>query len=331
MRRMEGKINRRLAVKLLGGAVTVLATGSAYAQVQYPPSMMTVIHGYSPGGLSDVTCRRLADALEREWGSSVIVENRPGANANIAASAVANGPPDGTLMLVSAYETLMITSAAGLNVGFDPMNDLAPVALIGEIENWFLASPDAPFDSVPEFLEYAAANPGLVSWGSNGVGSSGHLAMEQINAQTQAGLVHIPYQGAAMLTDLMAGNVDVVLSSRSSTATHVQDGRLKVLATTGRERSSFSSDLPTFAEVGLEDIVVPYALAAFVPATTDEATIERLNRDIRKVLHASEVREQLEASGLPVGDLSPDQLRERMQSEHAVLRDIIESNNILLQ
>lgn len=326
-------VERRTVLGLMGVGFPMLLSGKLRAQAAYPPSTLTIMCGYQPGGLADATSRRVGQGLTSVWGSSVSVvnESRPGANGNIAANYVAHAAPDGSTLLVAAYDTLAITAAANLDVGFDPLNDLAATSLIGDIENWFLATPSAPFDSVPEFLDYAKQNRGGISWGSNGVGSSGHLAMEQVNVLTGAEMVHIPYKGAAMLTDLMAGGIDVCLSSRSSTADHVKEGRLKVLAKTGSERSKLSPDLPCFAEVGLESIVIPYAMAAFLPGSAPSELVEAYNRDINKAINGSPLYEQFETSGLSVGNIDPESFKQRIEKDVAVIRDVIEKNNVKLQ
>ncbi len=334
MKRMKpAGIERRTALALIGAGIPMLLSGKLHAQAAYPPSTLTIMCGYQPGGLADATSRRVAQGLTSVWGPSVSIvnESRPGANGNIAANQVAHAAGDGSMLLVAAYDTLAITAAAKLDVGFDPLNDLVATSLIGDIENWFLAAPSAPFNSVPEFLDYAKKNAGGISWGSNGVGSSGHLAMEQVKVLTGAEMVHIPYKGAAMLTDLMAGGIDVCLSSRSSTADHVKEGRLKVLAKTGNERSKLSPDLPCFAEVGLESIVVPYAMAAFLPGASPSELVQNYNRDINKAINEQPLREQFEKSGLSVGNLDPQSFKERIAKDVAVIQDVIQKNNVKLQ
>jgi tripartite-type tricarboxylate transporter receptor subunit TctC len=323
--------DRRMALKLLGGAASLTLAGRAMAADPFPPKILTLMNGYQPGGIVDITSRRIGKGLEGLWGTTVVIESRPGGNGMIAAGLAARSTPDGSMVLVTAYDALAITAAGKLDVGFDPINDLAPVALIGDIENWLLVNPNSQFKSVQDLIEYGKKNPGKLSFGSNGVGSSGHLAIEQINAQTGIGIVHIPYKGVTMLTDLMAGGIDGVFSSRSSTAGYVKEGKLRVIAVTGNQRSQLSPDIPSLGEQGLGAIVIPYALAAFVSSKTPKDIVDRLNKDIVKVLHQPEIAEQSKAAGLPPGDLTPEALKARIDKDVAVIADVIQKNKVSLR
>lgn len=322
--------DRRTMVKLLAGAASLPLGGRAFAADGFPPKTLTMMCGYQPGGIVDTTSRRVATGLERQWGTSVIVDNRPGANGMIAANLVAQSAPNGSTVLITVYDALAVTAASKLDVGFDPIKDLAPVALIGDIENWVLINPALPIKTMQDLIDYGKKNPGKLSFGSTGVGSSAHLGLEQINAQTGMNIVHVPYKGLTMLSDLMAGSLDGVFSSRSSTAGYVKEGKLRVLAVTGDRRTALSPDIPALSEFGLK-VVIPYALAAFVSSKTPKAIIDQMNKDITKVIHEPALKEQFQSAGITVGDLSPDQLRTLIVDSVDVLANVIKANNVTLR
>ncbi len=322
---------RRVLVKLLALAAPFLMTVPAGAADPWPTRPVTIMVPYQPGGIVDVTSRRLAERLSALWGQPVVVDNRPGAGGNLAAGLVARGAPDGYTLLFTLYEGLVISSAGKLNLGFDPVEDLAPVALIGDVELWFLAPVKAPFGTMREFLEYAKKNPGKVNMGSIGVGSAHHLGLLQINAVTGANIEHVPYKGVSMVTDLIAGNIDVAFSSRLSTAGQVKDNKLKILGVAGERKSTLYPDVPTFAESGLAGVIVPYALGTFVAVKTPPAIVNKINEDIRKVLQEPAIKEKFASEGVAVGTLTPQQFKERVGREYIQIGDVITKNNVKLE
>ena len=323
--------DRREFLKQAAGLMPLLLGVDALAAVPFPTRTVTIVCPYQAGGLTDVSCRRLAERLSAIWGESVIVDNRPGAGGNLGAGMVARATPDGYMMLITSYEALIISSAAKLNLGFDPVGDLAPVALIGDVELWFLASAKAPYNNMREFLDYASKNPGKINMGSIGIGSAHHLGLVQINALTGAAVEHVPYKGVSMLQDLVAGNIDVVFSSRLSTAGQVKEGKLKILGVVGNRRSTLYPDVPTFAESGLSGVVVPYALGAFVSAKVPADVVSKLNEDIRKALQEPAVKDKFASEGVVVGALTPVEFNARVRKEVGVIEQVIAKNNLKLE
>ena len=296
--------------------------------VAFPTRTVTIVCPYQPGGLTDITARRLAERLGAMWGQSVIVDNRPGAGGNLGAGLVARAAPDGHTLLITSYEALMISSAAKLNLGFDPMTDLAPVALIGDVELWLLAPAKAPYNNMREFIAYGKKNPGKINMGTIGIGSAHHLGLLQINAVSGASIEHVPYKGVSMVQDLVAGNIDVAFSSRLSTAGMVSEGKLKILGVAGDRRSTLYPDVPTFADSGLASVVVPYAQAVFTSAKTPPDVIARLNEDIRKVVQEPAVKDKFASEGVVVGALSPADFNARIRKELVIIEQVIAANNL---
>ena len=319
---------RRDFLRQAAGLTPLLLGVGAFAADPFPTKTVTIICPYQAGGLTDVTCRRLAERLSVIWGQPVIVDNRPGAGGNLGAGMVARAVPDGHTMLITSYEALIISSAAKLNLGFDPVGDLTPVALIGDVELWFLASAKAPYNNMREFLDYAKKNPGKINMGSIGIGSAHHLGLVQINSVTGAAVEHVPYRGVSMLQDLVAGNIDVVFSSRLSTAGQVKEGKLKILGVVGDRRSTLYPDVPTFAESGLAGVVVPYALGAFVSAKVSPDIVAKLNEDIRKVLQEPAIKDKFASEGVVVGALSPVEFNTRVRKEVGIIEQVIAKNNL---
>jgi tripartite-type tricarboxylate transporter receptor subunit TctC len=316
-----------LSILAIAGCASVLPV---HAADTWPTKAVTIMVPYQPGGIVDITSRRLGERLSALWGQPVVVDNRPGAGGNLAAGIVARAAPDGHTLLFTLYEGLVISSAGKLNLGFDPVEDLAPVALIGDVELWFLAPVKAPFNTMREFLDYARKNPGKINMGSIGVGSAHHLGLLQINAATGANIEHVPYKGVSMVTDLVAGNIDVAFSSRLSTAGQVKENKLKILGVAGDRKSTLYPDAPTFAESGLSGVIVPYALGAFVSAKTPPALVSRINEDIRKVLQEPAVKDKFASEGVAIGTLNPADFKARIRKEYTLISDVITKNNVKL-
>jgi len=319
---------RRDFLKQAACLLPLLAGVEALAAGPFPTKTVTIICPYQPGGLTDITSRRLAERLSAMWGQSVIVDNRPGAGGNLGAGMVARAAPDGTTLLITSYEALMISSAAKLNLGFDPIVDLAPVALIGDVELWLLAPAKAPYNNMREFVEYGKKNPGKINMGTIGIGSAHHLGLLQINSVTGAAVEHVPYKGVSMVQDLVAGNIDVAFSSRLSTAGMVSEGKLKILGVVGNRRSTLYPDVPTFADSGLANVVIPYAQAVFVSAKVPPDIVAKLNEDVRKVLQEPAVKDKFASEGVVVGTLSPADFNARIRKELVVVEQVIATNNL---
>ena len=326
--RADRAYDRRDFLKHAAGLAPLLLGVDALAAPAFPTKAVTIVCPYQAGGLTDTATRRLAERLSAIWGQPVVIDNRPGAGGNLGAGVVAHAAPDGYTQLVISYEGLIISSAAKLNLGFDPLNDLAPVAVIGDVELWFLAPAKAPYNNMREFLDYAKKNPGKINLGSLGVGSAHHLGLVQINTITGASVEHVPYKGVSMLTDLIAGNIDVVFSSRLSTAGHVKEGKLKLLGVVGDRRSTLYPDVPTFAESGLSSVVVPYALGLFVPTKVPADIIAQINADVRKVLQEPAIKDKFASEGVVVGTLSPAEFNTRMRKEVGVIEQVVAKNNL---
>ncbi len=287
---------RRGFLHLTAGAVSLLAARRLVRAEAYPSRPVRIIVGFGPGGAPDILARLIGQWLSERLGQQFIVENRPGAGSNIAAEAVAHAPADGhTLLLASMGNAVNATLYGNLN--YDFLRDIGPVAGISREPLGMEVHPSFPATSVPEFIAYAKANPGKISYGSAGSGTSLHMAAELFKMMAGVDLVHVPYRSsAAALTDLLGHQVQMVFSPLPSSIDHVRAGRLRALATTGAARSGALPDVPV---VG--DFVPGYEASAWygvcAPANTNGEIVDRLNREINAGLVDAKLKARLEELG----------------------------------
>jgi tripartite-type tricarboxylate transporter receptor subunit TctC len=277
------KLQRRQFLQLAAGAAALpIASGSAHAQA-YPARPVRLVIGYTPGGSADLTARLMGQWLSERLGQSFVIENRPGGGTNIATEAVVRATPDGyTLMLVAPANAINATLYEKLN--FDFLRDIEPVAGIIRFPNVVVVNPSLPIHSISELIAYAKANPGKLNMASSGNGSTIHMSGELFKMLTGINMVHVPYRGGApALTDLLAGQVQVMFDNIPTCAEHVKSGKLRGLAVTSTTRSEVLPDLPVVA-----DFLPGYEASAWygigAPKGTPPEIIERLNKAVNEIL-----------------------------------------------
>jgi tripartite-type tricarboxylate transporter receptor subunit TctC len=281
----------------------------------WPTRFVRLIVPFVPGGATDVIARVVASRLSDGWGQQVVVENRAGGGANIGAQAVAQSDPDGyTLYIASVPHATNRFLYASLS--YDPIADFAPVTLICMQPNIMVVPNSSPAKSVMDFVAYAKANPGKISYGSGGVGTSVHLSGELFKRMTGIEMTHIPYRGAApALQDVMAGRLDLIFDNVTSSLPQVKGGNARGLAVTTGKRVPAMPELPTIAEAGVPGFDVSSWFAFFVPAKTPSAIIKKMNEDTVAALGNPMVKERLEQLGAaPVGS-TPAELAAFLKSE----------------
>jgi tripartite-type tricarboxylate transporter receptor subunit TctC len=263
-------------------AVTALTfAGAAMAQdTPFAPRPITVVAPTPPGGGTDVLARLFAEKLGKSLHQTVIVDNRAGANGIIGTDFVAKGPADGTRILFTYAATIVINPALYKKLPYDPLKDLIPVAQVGRGGNLMLVKKDLPVSNIKEFVAYAKANPGKLSYCSWGNGSGGHLTMENFKKQAGLDITHVPYKGAAPCTqDLMGGQVDASFADAATTTEAVKSGRIKAMAYSGATRLPALPDVPTLNEAGFPFKNYTW-YGVFLPAKTPPALVKRLNEAI---------------------------------------------------
>ncbi len=283
---------RRQFLHLAAGAVAAPALARRAFADTYPSRPVRLVVGFTPAGGNDIIARLMGQWLTERLGQTFVIENRPGAGTNIAAEAVINSPPDGYTLFVSNLSNA-INATLYEKLNFDFMRDMLPIAGIAQAPAVFAVSSSVPAKTVPEFIAYAKANPGRINMGSAGVGSTGHLAGELFKLMAGVNLVHVPYRGnAPALTDLIAGQIDVLFPSLGSSIEYVRAGTLRALAVTGSTRSDALPDLPPVA-----DTLPGYEAASFygigAPRNTPAEIVEVLNKAVNAGLADPKLKSRL--------------------------------------
>ena len=302
---MKDISNRRRLV--LASALAPLIPVAARAQGTWPVRPVRMIINLPPGTSPDILGRAIAQPLQEALGQTIVIENRTGASGAIGADAVAKATPDGYTILVTAGSTIAINNL--LNpMPFDPTRDLAPVAAIARLNLFLVMRSDLAPKNVKEFVAYLKANPGRLSYGTPGSGSSPHIAGEMFKSQAGVFAVHVPYRGSApALQDLLAGHLDYNFDPGIAFP-HVRSGKLRMLAVATLQRSSLFPDVPTLDEAGFKGFDAGTTHSMYVPAGTPPDVIARLNREVNRALGLPAVRTAIGAIGAEPTPISPAQI-----------------------
>lgn len=319
-------MTRRLAVSLiLLGLATPSVAGAAET---YPKRPIRMIVAVPPGGPADILARLVGPRLSEALGQTVVIDNRPGANGNIAYEMSARATPDGyTFVMVAAG--VAINPSLYRDVRYDPTKDFAAVTLGIVVPNILVVHPGVAAASVRELIGLAQSRPGKIAFASAGIGTTGHLALELFKQQSRIDVVHVPYKGGGpALAELLAGQVQALFSIALAATPHIKSGRVRPLAITSARRSQVAPELPTVAELGFPGFEVIGWFGWLAPAKTPRAIVTRLNTEIVKVLNAPDIRERLlSQSTEPVGG-SPQAFDAFIRSEHAKWARVIQTADI---
>lgn len=303
--------------------------GAGFAQAAYPAKPVRVIVSFAPGGAADTIARAVADPLAQALGQPVIVENRAGANGNIAGDYVTKQPADGYTLLMSSGGTVSINPHLYEKMPFDPAKDLVPVAAAARVLVYLEVNPQkVPVKDAKEFIDYLKANPGKLSYGSPGNGSSPHLAAEALKAQLNAFATHIPYRGAApAVQDLLGGQTDFMFDPGVGLQ-HVKTGKLKLLAVGSPKRSPQYPDVPTLDEVGLKNFDADTWFGFYAPSATPPAVVTKLNTEINKILRSPAFQQRMAAIGAIPAPMSAADFGARAQIDSVRYGALIRARNI---
>jgi tripartite-type tricarboxylate transporter receptor subunit TctC len=333
---------RALFAALLCGACALDAGSLAHAQDRgqpqaesqgYPNHPIKMIVPFPAGGPTDNMARIISDRLGAVLGQTIVVENRGGgAGGSIGAKAVATADPDGYTLLISPGGALTTGPAVHSNIGYDPAKAFTPVACLTESPLVISVHQDLPVKSLAELVTYAKANPGKISWGSQGFGTGPHLLAEMFKLEAGVDIVHVPYRGTApMLAAVVAGDVQIVADPLSTSLPHIESGKLRPLAIAGAERNLKLPDVPTTPELGYPRLQAPFWLGVVAPAGTPPAIIDKLNAALRESLAPRETRELLASLGAEIKIGTPAEFGKLLADELAQWTALVKAAHIRVE
>jgi tripartite-type tricarboxylate transporter receptor subunit TctC len=298
---------KTVPMKLWTLIFSLTLSASVLAQA-FPGKPVRVIVPFPPGGGADALARLMAPKLAEIWKGQVMVENRPGASGHIGADFVAQSPPDGTTLLMSSTASLTEKNVA----------QFAPVTLVSASPYVVTASSRTPVSSIRELIGFARANPGRLSFASSGTGAASHLSAELFKSMARVDLLHVPYKGTGQaLTDLLAGQVDLLFAPSQAVIQHVRTGKLKALATTGARRTGTLPELPTVAESGLPGYEAVGWFGLLAPAATPGPLVAKLSADANRVLADQEIRSRMSALGADPSGTTPEEFARFIRDDQA--------------
>jgi tripartite-type tricarboxylate transporter receptor subunit TctC len=308
----------------------VAAAFAAIASAQsYPAKPIRLVAPSTPGDAPDVIARLVADKLSTALGQQVVVENRPGAGGVVGSDYVAKAAPDGYTLIMGNAGSHGINAAVYSKLPYDIQRDFAPVSQVAVAPNVMVINPSVPAVSVAEFIAYAKANPGKLSYASGGNGSSAHMSMELFKSMSGIDIQHVPYKGSSpALTDVVSGQVVAFIGNMPPTVPLIKAGKLKALAVTTRSRSALMPELPTIAEAGLPGFETVAWFGVLAPVGTPPEVVNRLSGEIAKIAKSPEIRERLVAMGAePVGS-TPEEFKAVIDRDIAKWKPLAQKVNI---
>ena len=324
-------MKRRHALAQMAAMFGAMATSPAFAE-EFPGKPIRILSPYGPGGGNDTIARLLAKRLEAVFDQRVFVENKPGGNTIIANTVLAQSPPDGYPLILNGHG-FVTNPSVHANMPFDTELDIVPVAFIAFTELVLVGNAGLPAGNVQELIELAKAKPAKLNFGNSGYGGPEHLAGVMFGQLAGVDIGSVPYKGAAAaITDLIGGQVQLMITALAAVKPHIQSGKLKLIAMASDTRSALYPAVPTVAESGLPDFRTSLWYGLMAPAGTPDRVVQRLNREINRILAEKEVADTLSGRGLTRGDPAvygtPDLFRKFIGSELATTAKVTRAANI---
>ena len=318
---------RRLAA--LSAALAFLGlAGAAHAQ-DYPSRTVKIVVAFPAGGPTDFVARVLADKLKGALGQSVIIENKPGANAAIGAESVAKSDPDGYTLFFTTAGAVVINPHMRANLPYDPIKDFAPITLVVNTMEVLVVKSDTPMKSATDLVAFAKSRPDGIAMASTGIGSPPHLALELFKGSSGANVLHVPYRGAApAVTDVVGGQVHAMFADLPVLMPQIRGGTLRPIGVGSKRRASVLPDVPTLDEQGIKDVYADNWYALFAPAKTPAPVIAKLNAAVNAVLKDPETARKLIEAGADPAAGTPEQLAEFLKSELERWGKVVKEKNI---
>ncbi len=321
-------MHRFVRIALIAGAF--LAAGTAMAQGAYPVKAIKIIAPVQPGGGVDLVARQIGERLGKSLGQPVVIENQSGGGGIVGSQATARAAPDGYTLMVG-YVGTHGTNPAVRKLPYDAVKDFTPIAMVGGTPNVLVVPPSLPVQTLPEFIAYAKANKGKLSYGSSGPGTLTHLAMEQLKVATDIDMIHVAYRGIGpAITDILGGQTQALFPGLAAALPHIKAGKLRPLAVTGTRRHPLLPDVPTFEELGFKgfDGVQWYGIVG--PANLPSPIVTTLNAEINRTLADPSFSERLSAEALQPMPMTAGEFGQYMRDDIAKWTKVAKERNIQL-
>lgn len=326
-----GTISRRALLASAASAAACLALTAAARAQNFPTGLVRIVVPFPPGGGTDVLARLLGAGLQTLWGQSVILDNRPGAAGLIGTRQAMASPPDGHALLMASTGAVLSLAASQGGERYDIARDLAPVSLVAAPPYILVANPSLAVRSAAEIVAYAKANPGMLTFGSSGVGSASHLSGALFAQMAGIDMLHVPYRGTGpAVTDLLGGRIALMFSPALTVTPHIAAGTLRVIGTTGAARSVLFPDYPTVAESGLSGYASLGWFGLFAPAATPRDVVAKISADVKQVLLQPEARQRLALEGAEPEPNSPEAFAAFVNADVAKWLDLAHKAGIKL-
>ncbi len=324
-------IARRCFFALALTASLIGVSQPGWAQ-NFPRKEVRFIVPYPPGGITDILARKLGEKLALAWSQTVLIDNRPGANGNMAAQMAARAEPDGHTIYMGFLGTHAANASLYADLGYDPVRDFTPVSLVANAPMMLTIHPSVPATTTQEFIAYARANPGKLNFGSSGTAGASHLALELFKSLAKVNIVHVPYKGTAPLTvDLLAGRIQGYFDVPITAAVNVESGRIRALAVADNRRSARLPNVPTAVESGLPDFLFTTWLGVLAPAKLPSPILTKMNHDIVTIVRSADFVSWCAEKGLATLPSTPEEFAKFIVSETDKFARVIREAKITLE
>jgi tripartite-type tricarboxylate transporter receptor subunit TctC len=321
-------IDRRSLLGLLGAAAIPSAFAQSNPADKYPDHLIRLVNPWTPGGPGDVVGRPITDIMAKAWKQSVILDSRPGADAVIGSTYVSKAPPDGYTLLLGQTGPNTISPTIGKGTPYDPIKDFAPISQITAAPLTIAVRPDLPIKSIADLIAYAKAHPKALTFGSVGIGSTGHLAGEMLKSMASFDMQHVPYKGAVpALTDMFGGQISMVLLNLAGVMPFAKSDKMRIIAVTTAKRSSFLPDVPTVAEL-IPDYEMTSWYALLAPAGTPAPIIDKIYKTVSEAMRTPEVIAIYRTAGQELALTTPDEFAKTLKTEIAKWSKLVKEHHI---
>ena len=311
---------------ILASATTSI---SVHSQAAYPNRPIKMISPFPPGGASDALARLVASKLGEGLGQTVTVDNRAGASGNIGHEAAAKSQPDGYTLVLSNSSSVVTNPHLFKKLPFDPLNDFAPISMVASAGQVLVVHPSVPATTIAELTAFAKANPNKLNFGSGGKGIQSHISGEMYKSAVGVDIVHIPYKGTVQaVTDLLAGQIQMVFSDMAPALPHIKSGKLRAIAVTSSQRSASLPEVPTISESGLPGFSSGVWWSVLGPKGTPVEIVNRINSEIGKMMQSADVREAYAKLGITPQHSTPSKVLENIRGESPVMAKILKAAGV---